>query len=484
VRDASPQEDQQAATQYYEIGEMIGEGGFGKVHLARHKRTGEQVAIKVMKKENFAKRDSIGEEIEYLKMADHPNTVRYYEALEDDDNIFLVMENCSGGSLKEHINTAHSDFGTGVDERDLARIAVQLLQGVAYCHAHGVAHRDVKPQNLLFSCGSSINGTIIPMGCTGEGDARLKLVDFGIAGVVRSDRPDKRLLTRAVGTVGYMAPEVFGSRPYNGRAADMFSVGAVLHEVVTGARPEWQKEQGVYHFPGKVRWRRLTRDAQSLLEHLLHPEPSLRPTALQALQHPWVQACVQHGDRGMFENCFKAMKDAAQRSKLQRVITYSMVAFAPLHNHCMEQLAKAFLAAYSGSAEGISCFEFVELGRRHTDFTTDELRDMFVSANCSGSGSLSYCEWLAAGAPLEWFGHREFAQRAFESLDVTRSGSVGAADLSALLPEVFNRQEIEAQISALFPSSQGQLRLQEFCECAKIHGQGNESAPAVHLDGF
>ncbi|CAJ1450251.1 unnamed protein product, partial [Effrenium voratum] len=226
----------------YDFQEVVGEGGFGTVHRARHRRTGEFVAIKSIGKSKLEDEEMLQLEVEFLKLSDHPNTVRYYETLEDASDIHLVMEMCSGGSLSEYIQTAHDSYGPGVSEDELCRITVQMLQGVAYCHAHAVAHRDIKPQNLLFSCGKPGKGSAIPIACSGHGDAPLKLVDFGIAGVCRTDRPEKRLLTKCAGTLGYMAPEVFGSRPYDGRSADIFSIGAVMHHMIVGVPPSWQSK--------------------------------------------------------------------------------------------------------------------------------------------------------------------------------------------------------------------------------------------------
>lgn len=451
----------------YDFQELVGEGGFGKVYAAKHKRTGEIVAIKTLQKDTLKDQEALQLEVAFLKQADHPNTVRYYEAFEDADKIYLVMEMCTGGSLSEYIHAAHDNFGPGFSEEEIARIIFQMLQGVAYCHAHSMAHRDIKPGNLLFSCRvpGACNGAI-PTSCSGNGDAPLKLVDFGIAGVLRSDRPQKRLLTKCAGTIGYMAPEVFEARPYNGRSADMFSIGAVMHHLITGLPPIWQKDEASYKFPGRLRCNSLSEDCQSLLEHLLHSEPELRPTAAEALQHPWLDAmgmAIHEDIPSTFERCFHSMHDFSHRSKLQQLIMYSMVAFAPLHNHHMEQLRGAFLAADKGMSSGISCFEFVELGRRYSSLSTKDLRFIFTTANFSRTGKLSYCEWLAAAAPKEWYEKPDHAQRAFDTLDARKNGYLRASDLTQLLPKALDLAEIESELRSFFPQSNGKLHFHEFC---------------------
>eukprot|EP00930_Biecheleria_cincta_P032248 TRINITY_DN22381_c0_g1_i1.p1 TRINITY_DN22381_c0_g1~~TRINITY_DN22381_c0_g1_i1.p1 ORF type:complete len:551 (-),score=71.64 TRINITY_DN22381_c0_g1_i1:8-1660(-) len=455
----------------YEFQELVGEGGFGKVFAAKHKRTGEVVAIKTLPKDKLKEQEALKLEVAFLKQADHPNTVRYYEAFEDADKIYLVMEMCTGGALSSYIHAAHDNFGPGFSEGEIARIIVQMLQGVAYCHAHSMAHRDIKPGNLLFSCREPGESTrAIPTSCSGNGDAPLKLVDFGIAGVLRNDKPQKRLLTKCAGTVGYMAPEVFEAKPYDGRSADMFSIGAVMHHLITGLPPIWQKDKGAYKFPGRLRCKSLSEDCQSLLEHLLHSEPELRPTAAEALQHPWLNAVGMAEHEGIsvtFEKCLQSMHEFSRRSKLQQLIMYSMVAFAPLHNHHMEQLRSAFLAADKGMSSGISCFEFVELGRRYSQLSTKDLRSIFTTANFSRTGKLSYCEWLAAAAPKEWYEKPDHAQRAFETLDAHKKGFLCATDLTQLLPKVLDPVEIESELRSFFPQSNGKLNFQEFCACSE-----------------
>eukprot|EP00913_Durusdinium_trenchii_P028564 g26791.t1 len=409
----------------YDFAEVVGEGGFGTVLRARHRRTGEVVAIKSIAKSQLKDEEALQLEVAFLKMSDHPNTVRYYETFEDAHDIHLVMEMCSGGSLAQYIQNAHEDFGPGVSEDELARITLQMLQGIAYW-------------------------------------------------VLRNDRPEKRLLTKCAGTVGYMAPEVFGSRPYDGRSADLFSIGAVMHHMIVGVPPSWKSATNTYEFPGKVRYMQLSEDCQSLMEHLLHEEPEMRPTAAEALQHPWFDRGGFHNPRhgpvesmaDLLERCFRRMHDFCQRTQLQKTIMYSMVAFAGLHNHHMEELRTAFLVADRGKSAGVSCFEFVELGRKYSRFTSKELRKMFAAANVSRNGKLSYCEWLAAGAPADWYSQQCHAERAFDTLDVQRNGYIRAEDLCQLLPKVLDQDEIEREILCSFPDEDGRLCFKDFVKCS------------------
>ncbi|CAE6972398.1 CIPK25 [Symbiodinium sp. KB8] len=374
----------------YEFLNVVGEGGFGTVHRAKHRRTGEIVAIKSISKDKLKDEEALQMEVEFLKLlastdmrlSDHPNTVRYYETFEDAKDIHLVMELCSGGSLAEYIENAHDSYGPGVSEDELARIAVQILKGIAYCHAHSVAHRDIKPQNLLFSCGEPAAGSAIPIACSGEGDAPLKLVDFGIAGVVRNDRPEKRLLTKCAGTVGYMAPEVFGSKPYDGRSADMFSIGAVIHHMMVGLPPSWKAV--LTTFQGGFATRGSPKTAGSMKSRRCGP----------LLQRP----SDILGSRAEASICKVITGIARWRGILVR-----------------------------GSR--ISCFEFVELGRKYSSFSSTELRHIFATANVSKSGQL-----LPKVSAAQYIG--------------------------------FDLMEIEQEIIGLCSRGEGNLRFEQFVACA------------------
>lgn len=451
----------------YEVTGKLGEGGFGIVQSAKHRRTGEGVAIKSIHKDKVKEPEELQREVAFLRGVDHPNVIRYYETLQDDEYHYLIMELCTGGSLSEHIRSWHDEEGSGIREADLARIVVQMLRGLAYCHAHSIVHRDIKPANFIFGCGHAQGNSPIPIACSGTADAPLKLVDFGISGVVRADHPNKRLLTRRAGTDGYMAPEVFLGQPY-GPSADLFSLGAVMHKMITGQAPQWVADKTAYKFPGKVRWSALSPEGRDLLKRLLSTDPSLRPTASQAIQDPWFQEMgVNSTDdiSTVFAQCMTSIRNFAKCSKLQRSIMYSMVAFASLHSDHMEKLRMAFLVASEGSSGGISRSEFSDFVQKYSGSCQDpeSPESFFAAVNASQTGQISYSEWLTASAPLCWYREPAHAQRSFETLDVDRNGWISADDLCHLLPDVFDQDQIEDEILKLFPAHEGRMSFEDFC---------------------
>lgn len=198
----------------YEIIELIGQGAMGMVYKALDPLIERTVAIKTV---SIARLKEEGSEFEarFLREAQsagrlsHPNIVTIYDVGEADDFAYIAMEYLRGTTLREVMNI-------GPMPLDLVMsTALQVAEALAYAHDHGVVHRDIKPSNIVIT---------LPHG-------RVKLTDFGIAHLVNSDRTYAGLM---LGSPRYMSPEQTMGRDING-CSDIFSLGAVLYEMVTGA---------------------------------------------------------------------------------------------------------------------------------------------------------------------------------------------------------------------------------------------------------
>uniref|UniRef100_A0A1J3HRS1 Serine/threonine-protein kinase ATG1 n=1 Tax=Noccaea caerulescens TaxID=107243 RepID=A0A1J3HRS1_NOCCA len=199
----------------YELGPKIGSGSFAVVWLAKHRSSGLEVAVKEIDKKLLSPkvRDNLLKEISILSTIDHPNIIRFYEAIETGDRIFLVLEYCSGGDLAGYINL-HGKVSEAVAKHFMRQLALglQVLQEKHYIH------RDLKPQNLLLS-----SKEVTPL---------LKIGDFGFA---RSLTPESMADTFC-GSPLYMAPEIIRNQKYDAKA-DLWSAGAILFQLVTGKPP-------------------------------------------------------------------------------------------------------------------------------------------------------------------------------------------------------------------------------------------------------
>ncbi|KDO29939.1 serine/threonine protein kinase [Saprolegnia parasitica CBS 223.65] len=207
----------------YEIGKTLGEGTFGKVKYAVNTETDERVAIKVLDKDKIQKQNmgaQIKKEISIMKMVRHRHVVVLKEVLASRTKIFIVLELITGGELFDKI------VSEGRFNEETARFYFhQLVNGVEYCHSQGVCHRDLKPENLLL-----------------DENGDLKISDFGLSALYEgggdgTDGSRASLLHTTCGTPNYVAPEVLADKGYDGRAADVWSIGVILYVLLAGFLP-------------------------------------------------------------------------------------------------------------------------------------------------------------------------------------------------------------------------------------------------------
>ncbi|MBA0589773.1 hypothetical protein Gorai_018503 [Gossypium raimondii] len=198
----------------YILGPRIGSGSFAVVWRSRHRQHGLEVAVKEIDKKLLSSKvsESLLKEISILSTINHPNIIQLFEAIETEDRIFLVLEYCDGGDLAAYIQR----YGK-VSEEVARHLMRQLAAGLQVLQEKHLIHRDLKPQNLLLTKGST---------------PQLKIGDFGFA---RSLTPEN-LADTLCGSPLYMAPEIIQNKKYDAKA-DLWSVGAILFQLVTGKPP-------------------------------------------------------------------------------------------------------------------------------------------------------------------------------------------------------------------------------------------------------
>jgi serine/threonine protein kinase len=201
---------------FYELKESLGKGKFGTVRCGIHKKTGKKVAIKVMKKNAMQALDVelVKQEIEILKVCQHPNLLRMLDVFENTEHIYIVTEVLEGGDLFSFLEKRRFRL----PELRTAKIIHSLAAGLYYLHSYGIVHRDIKPENILMVDKSE--------------ESDVKIVDFGLSKMIGPSQ----LCTEPYGTLAYVSPEVLFQKPY-GKSVDVWGLGVLTYLMLVGSLP-------------------------------------------------------------------------------------------------------------------------------------------------------------------------------------------------------------------------------------------------------
>ncbi|KAL3826037.1 hypothetical protein ACJIZ3_022066 [Penstemon smallii] len=259
----------------YMVGQQIGAGSFSTVWHARHRVHGTEVAIKeiVTARLNPKLQDSLKSEIFILKRINHPNIIRLHDMIEEPGKIYIILEYCKGGDLSMYLQQRQGR----IPEATSKHFMQQLGAGLKVLRDNNLIHRDLKPQNLLLS--------------TNDDKSVLKIADFGFA---RSLQP-RGLAETLCGSPLYMAPEIMQLQKYDAKA-DLWSVGAILFQLLTGKTPftgsnQIQLLQNIIkstelQFPPEAK--DLSPHCIDLCKKLLRRNPVERLTFEEFFNHPYL----------------------------------------------------------------------------------------------------------------------------------------------------------------------------------------------------
>ncbi|KAI0952025.1 hypothetical protein AcV7_007954 [Taiwanofungus camphoratus] len=289
----------------YKLLDKMGDGAFSNVYKAIDLRTGQKVAVKVVRKYELSasQRANILKEVQIMRGINHPSIVKLINFFESPEHYFLILELLEGGELFHQIVKL-----TYFSENLSRHVILQVAQGIRYLHEErGVVHRDIKPENLLFENIPLVPSAHPPVGqldeekedegefiagVGGGGIGRVKIADFGLSKVVW----DEQTMTPC-GTVGYTAPEIVKDERYS-KSVDMWALGCVLYTLLCGFPPFYDESisvltekvaRGHYTFLSPW-WDTISASAKDLITHLLCVDPAQRYTIDEFLAHPWCTA--------------------------------------------------------------------------------------------------------------------------------------------------------------------------------------------------
>ena len=198
----------------YTVGKKMGGGTFGIVKKCVHKVSGQERAVKTMKKRKMGDKEKIQlkREIETLKKIDHPNVMRIYEYFEDEIEVRIVTELVEGGELFDEILRRDA-----FNEAEAGTIMKEVLACMKYIHKKGIMHRDLKPDNIMLEKDKKLD--------------QIKIIDFGFSRFYKSNEFAKT----TCGTLSYTAPEIF-KKNYTEKC-DIWACGVITFALISGILP-------------------------------------------------------------------------------------------------------------------------------------------------------------------------------------------------------------------------------------------------------
>ena len=400
----------------YDIITQLGKGGYGKVFEVRHKKTKAVRACKYIAKSKIKEKDlqRIRREINILKKVDHPNIVKIYEVYETNRSLYIIMEKCNGGELFDKIIDNISQKRM-FSEKETAKIFLQIMSAINYCHKNGICHRDLKPENILL------------LQKDNEDDYPIKLIDFGLSQIFKENKK----LNSKVGTAYYISPEVLCGR-YTEKC-DVWSAGVILCILLTGQPPFNGPNSGViygkiqnYDYSFSNKWKLVSNEAKDLISHMLVPERN-RYNTKQVLAHPWLQ---KYKEDMKINPCLdiNIMKSYGKMNYFKKNILTFIASRLDENNNDINrinQYFKLFDKDYDGQ---ISLEEFQE-GLVNMNMEKNEITDIFNSLDINKNGFINYTEFVAAFLEKDIYLSTEAINEAFTFFDKNHKGIISKEDI-------------------------------------------------------
>jgi len=432
----------------------LGEGGCGAVHRATQRASGRERAVKCMSSQSPHQALHCRREISIMGSADHPNIAKLMETFQDGKYTYLVMELCRGGDLLSRMVAC----GGSLSEEYAAMVLQQIFRGTLYLHQCSIAHRDLKPGNLLFANDGPVRGNT------------LKIIDFGLA---RKFAAGEMLATK-VGTPSFVAPEVLAGTGYD-EQCDTWSIGVTAHVLLCGYPPfTGGSDQSVLKKVSRGRfsfvprhWAPVSPNARALVSKLLCKDPQRRPTASLALSDDWLR-CWADAERGTIPcGLVESLRRFRSADVLSRAARHVL---AGLLDDVEARAARGAFLALDRDGDGrVSQAELREgLGRSGFELSEQELLEIFEGVDADGNGTIEYTEFLAATVDRSTRLKEGMCQDAFDVFDWNGDGRISRKDLMHVLRNCRLSEAVGAEIQdivdALEHNEGGSLSFTEFTD--------------------
>ena len=458
---------------YYKFKDILGEGHFGSVRAAFKKReysphkffAVKSISLKKLSEKQY---QDLILEVKIISSLEHPHIVKFYETYHDDQYFHIVTELCRGNNLYMRLKKLK-----GKMKEDHAKIIIfKILHAINYCHSKGVVHRDLKPENIVFESPTN-NNDINEYENNEENNENyfnIKICDFGLSAL----KKDTDKLHTILGTPYYMAPEVLKG-DYNEKC-DIWSIAAITYYLITGTEP----------FKGVTN--------NQIFSHILYTEPDYspskfwgtsailidflkkcfikdpmkRPTAREALLHPWFDNIFKriHSTKFIGENIFYNISTTKKFSQLKRLIMRYVV-YNMGHTE-LNVYKKAFLAFDKDNSGVITPDELKRVFKAYHKTLSETQIKNIMSVSDEKNDFLTYHEFIIVCLQGDEFLSPVKLLDAFLFFDVDNNNEINSIDLYLALlrwgKDIIDKNSIEKIIFLGTKKKYNTLDLKAFVE--------------------
>ncbi|KAG6496227.1 calcium-dependent protein kinase 3-like isoform X1 [Zingiber officinale] len=440
----------------YVIGRVLGRGESGVTYLCVDRDTKERFACKTIQKRKLRTMvdvEDVRREVAVMRhLPRSPCIVGLREVREDDRAVHLVMDLCEGGELFDRI-VARRYYS----ERAAASVIRTIVEVVQLCHKHGVMHRDLKPENFLF--------------VDDKENSPLKAIDFGLSIFFK---PGERF-SEIVGSPYYMAPEVL-KRNY-GPEIDIWSAGVILYILLCGVPPFWAETQqgvaqdilrGVIDFEREP-WPNVSERAKDLVRQMMEPDPQLRLTAKQVLEHPWLQDAKKIPDVPLGDVIKSRLEHFSSMNRFKRRALRVIADNLSIEE--VEDVKEMFKIIDIDSDSVVSHDELkAGLAKFGSHFADCQIQTLIESVDADGKGTLGFADFVAIFLHLQRVLNDEHLRKAFSYFDKDGNGFIELEELHEVLAEdgtYGNKEVANAILQEVDTDEDGRIGYNEFVAMMK-----------------
>eukprot|EP00270_Netrium_digitus_P009566 TRINITY_DN2913_c0_g1_i5.p1 TRINITY_DN2913_c0_g1~~TRINITY_DN2913_c0_g1_i5.p1 ORF type:complete len:490 (-),score=147.15 TRINITY_DN2913_c0_g1_i5:76-1545(-) len=426
----------------YILGQKIGQTEKDELFVCNSKKSGTKYCCKIIRRRRLL----VSSDVENVRtefavlhhLAEVPNIIKLHDCFEDDENVYAVTQFADGADLFSTLYDRANIFGQPYSEQDAAEIMKLILGIVANCHRMGVLQGKVEPESFYFS--------------THDERAELMMVDFSSSKFLKLN-PEVRFTT-CEGRLQYMAPEkvmwlkaaqplLEGAKkqPW-GKEVDVWSAGVLMYCLLCGYHPftipgkkSPKAEQISRILKADVRfdeeevWGKVSDASKDLIKLMLTPDPSLRPTAVSALGHPWLNQPGMAKFEPLPSFVYERLKNFASMQQAKRLFARVLVSF--LQPEELEGLVVTFKAIDQDSSGTITISELREALQQMEAHASDaEIEKILSEADLDKSGEIEYEEFIAAMLRSLRVTKKETLLKTFNEIDKDGSGQLTEEEIS------------------------------------------------------